>query len=236
MNLATNWVYSHIPKTGGTSFENYLAQLFLLQDILHVNAPDLNKMPEVMQLKKQIPRYMAGHHPMHGLLYQLLADEKLIHLTILRDPVSRVLSYYNYLSTRTSHVLHDEMAGLDIDVFLRKDNLVELHNGQARRLAGLLHSNAIISDGDLFKRAKYVVDHCFTLVGTTEKLEHLLSLIEKKCDVTFHRTPRKNHSDIRVARNQLNPEQISTINNNNRVDQKLYEYVCEIFNQKYNDN
>ena len=45
-------VFSHVPKTAGTSFESYLASQFKMSESLHVNAPDLNRLPGVLRMKK----------------------------------------------------------------------------------------------------------------------------------------------------------------------------------------
>lgn len=224
------WIFSHIPKTAGTSCENYLAQLFLIQDILHINAPDLNQLPEVFSLKRQFPRFIAGHHPMHGLLYQLLPNEKLVHLTLLREPIARVLSYYNYLKSRDTHAMHSTVTGMDLDTFLQQP-MVELHNGQSRRLAGLLHSDEKISDNELFDCAKAVIDSCFTLVGVTEKIELFIELIENKCAIKIIRSARKNPSKISLSLNDLNSHQRQLIQSNSAADIMLYDYVLEKFSK-----
>lgn len=89
INLKSSpWIFSHIPKTAGTSVESYLMQAFALKDILHINAPDLNNLPQCVYLKNKYPKFITGHHPIHGLLYQLLAEEKIVHLSMMREPVS----------------------------------------------------------------------------------------------------------------------------------------------------
>ena len=230
------WVFSHIPKTAGTSLENYLLQMFLIQETLHVNAPDLNKMPEVVHLKNKFPRFITGHHPIHGLLYQLLPRQKFIHITMIREPVARVVSYYNYLSTRNDHALHKAVENLSFDEFLLQTQLVELHNGQARRLAGVLHSNETICDDTLFNRAKFVVDNCFTLVGVTEKFDAFLDLIAAKYKVKFNKIARKNQSVIKLHNRELNNNQIQLIEESNSVDIKLYTYVYEKLISKMPNN
>ena len=230
------WVFSHIPKTAGTSLENYLLQMFLIQETLHVNAPDLNKMPEVVHLKNKFPRFITGHHPMHGLLYQLLPRQKFIHITMIREPVARVVSYYNYLSTRSDHALHKIVVNLSFDEFLSLTELVELHNGQSRRLAGSLHSNETISDDELFDRAKFVVDNCFTLVGVTEKFDAFLNLIEVRYGAKFNQMVRKNQSAIKLQNSELNASQIQQIEQNNSVDFRLYSYVYEKFSSYQSTN
>jgi len=224
----THWVFAHIPKTAGTSCENYLAQMFLLQDILHINAPDLNQLPEVISLKNSVAKLITGHHPMHGLLYQLLPNQKLVHLTLLREPVSRVVSYFNYLKSRDYHVMNPEVKNMDFDAFLQQP-MVELTNGQARRLAGVLHSNEVVSDMDLYESAKTVLDNCFTLVGITEKLDDFIKLIEKKCDVKINRSQPKNPSSIIIKPSDISHKQLEKIENKNKADIMLYNYVKEVF-------
>ena len=231
LNFKPNpWVFSHIPKTGGTSCENYLAQLFLIQDILHINAPDLNHLPEIITHKKKVPRYIAGHHPMHGMLYQLLSNQKLVHLTLLREPIARVISYYNYLKSRQSHTLHASVKEIDINTFLQQP-MVELTNGQARRLTGLLHSDQQVSDSFLFEQAKSVIDGCFTLVGVTERLDDFIKLIESRCERIIKRSPPKNPSKHFIKLNDLNNHQLELIHKKNTVDTLLYNYVLDKFSR-----
>ena len=235
INLATTpWVFSHIPKTAGSSLESYLAQGFELKDILHINAPDLNRLPQVMYLKNKFPKLIMGHHPIHALLYQLLPDNEIVHLTMLREPLARVISYYNYITTREYHALHKQIKNLTFESFLAQNNMVELKNGQAKRLAGFLHSEQQISDNDLYFKAKYVIDNCFSLVGVTEYFNQFHQLLGKQCGVTYNKLPPINRSKIKVQLKDLSQTQIKIMRQNNKVDIQLYDYVKLKFLEFYN--
>jgi hypothetical protein len=219
------WVFSHIPKTAGTSVESYLAQLVGLKDILHVNAPDLNRLPQVLYLKNKYPKLIMGHHPFHGLLYQLLGEHKIVHLSMMREPISRVVSYYNYVSTRNYHALHKSVAHLSFDGFLAESQLTELSNGQAKRLAGTLHNSVGLTDQELYLKAKYTIDHCFSLVGVTEHFKEYIQLIAKKCGVKFIELPPINRSEIKIQLADLTTAQKKVVSEMNKVDIQLYQYV-----------
>ncbi|KAA3638837.1 MAG: hypothetical protein DWP95_11730, partial [Proteobacteria bacterium] len=96
-------VFSHVPKTGGTTLETILAKNHRLSDVLHLNAPEFKRYPDILTLKKKPPRFICGHHPLHSPLYRYLPRAPLFHITMVREPVSRVLSYYNYISHKTDH-------------------------------------------------------------------------------------------------------------------------------------
>ena len=226
------WIFSHIPKTAGTSLESYLSQGFELKDILNINAPDLNNLPQCIYLKNKYPKFITGHHPIHGLLFQLLPNQKIVHLTMMRHPIRRVISYYNYIATREYHALHKQIKDLSFDAFLEQD-LVELHNGQAKRLAGLLHSNSDIKDSDLYFKSKYTVDNCYSLVGVTECFKQFTEVIAKKSGIAMKQLPTINQSITKVQITDLSQQQLSNIKRNNKVDIQLYEYVKSKFLELY---
>jgi hypothetical protein len=223
-------VFSHVPKSAGTSFDRFIAQFYELKDILHVNAADLNKLPQVVNLKNNFPKLISGHHPIHGLLYQLLPNEKIIHLSMMREPVSRVISYYNYISTREYHALHKQVKDLGFDKFIHQD-LIEINNGQARRFSGTLHTNSLLSDNELYFQAKNIIDNCFTIVGVTEEINKFAQLISKKYKTKFSEVPKTNTSNVKIRLRDISSSQLKIIEQKNKVDIQLYKYVKHKFKQ-----
>lgn len=219
------WIFSHVPKTAGTSLESYLVQAFELKDFLHINAPDLNSLPQATYMKGKFPKLISGHHPIHGLLYQLMPNENIVHLSMMRDPIARVVSYYNYVATREYHNLHEKIGSLSFDEFLEQTDIVEINNGQAKRFAGVLHNNKVKDDNELYFKAKYVVDKCYSLVGVTEFFKQFHKYIAKQCGVTFNELPPINRSRTKVQLTNLTQDQLRKIKELNEVDIQLYQYV-----------
>ncbi|WP_395377347.1 sulfotransferase family 2 domain-containing protein [Marinicella sp. W31] len=227
----TRVVYSHIPKNAGTTLEYILSKNQRLSDVLHVNAPDLNKQPDLLNLKKNSARLICGHHPMHGLLYQLLSDEPLIHMTMLRNPLDRVISYYNYISGNQQHPFHEAVSDMPIDAFIEHPQLTEISNGQAKRLSGYLHSNDSYDEDVLFATAKKVLEQCFTVVLITEQFNQSLLILQKMLNLQDIYYLPHNQSTKRIEKTHLTPQQQKRILQRNTVDERLHTHFQEQFIQ-----
>ncbi len=216
--------FSHAPKTGGTSLESILAKNFLLSATLHINAPDLNKQPEILKLKKNQPRLICGHHPMHGLLYQLLPEHPLFHLTQLRHPVDRILSYYNYIVGKKDHPMHSHIKDKCITEFLQSEPSPELSNGQAKRFSGYLHSGTA-ADETLFEVAQTTLKQCFSLVLTTCLFDEGLLLLKKRLGLKDIYYLKHNVSTRYISRDELSVEDMAMIESMNQADIKLFHWA-----------
>lgn len=216
--------FSHVPKTGGTSLETILTKNFLLSEVLHVNAPDLNKQADLLTLKKNHPKLICGHHPMHGLLYQLIPEQPIFHLTQLRHPVDRVLSYYNYVRGKTDHPMHEHALGQSITDFLQSDSSPELSNGQAKRFSGNLHSDAA-DETALFLTAQATLDQCFSLVLTTCLFDEGLLLLKTRLGLQDIYYMRSNVSKRFIRREQLSANELRLIESMNQADIKLFAWA-----------
>ncbi len=221
--------FSHIPKTAGTSIESILAKNFTPSEVLHINAPDLNLLPSIINAKKSLPRFICGHHPLHGLLYQLIQGKPLFHFTMLRNPTDRVLSYFNYVKGKKDHAMYQYTIKNSLEDFLMAEPSPELSNGQARRFSGYLHSGHSSID-TLFTHAKDVLTHCFSLVLTTCLFDQGLLLLKKRLDLKDVFYLRKNESTQFVHKDDLSDTTLNLIMENNRADIELFDWAkaqCE---------
>ncbi len=216
--------FSHVPKTGGTSLESILFKNCAAADVLHVNAPDLNQQPQLLNLKRNAPKMICGHHPMHGLLYQLLPDKPIFHFTQLRDPIDRVLSYYNYVNGKQDHPMHKHAVNQSLLGFLQASPSPELSNGQCKRFSGYLHHGEI-EDHALFEIAHKTLSECFSLVLTTCLFDEGLLLLKSRLGLKDIYYQRSNVSQTFISRDDLSNQEITTIENMNQADSRLFAWA-----------
>ncbi len=229
-------VFSHVQKAAGTSFESVLAKNFLLSEVLHINAPDLNKLPTMLNLKKQPPKLICGHHPLHGILYQLLKSKSIYHITMLREPISRILSFYNYIKERADHPLHSHTKSDSLLAFMDSCPSPELTNGQAKRFSGHLHDQKPVPDSELFQIAQVNLSKYFSAVFTSCLFDESLLLLKKELKLKDIYYQKQNVSKKFITYDQLTDEDLQFIQSKNQADLKLYNWVksklSKIINEK----
>lgn len=216
--------FSHVPKTAGTSLESILAKNFKVSETLHINAPDLNKLPALVRVKKNAPKFICGHHPLHGQLYQLIRHASIYHISLLRDPIDRVLSYYNYVKGKADHPMHRFTNDDSLINFLIKNPTPELCNGQSKRFSGYLHSGSA-TDQTLFTEAKDALNTCFSFVFTTCLFDEGLLLLKQQLSLKDIYYQKSNVSKKYIDRNNLDDVSLNFISENNVADIQLFDWV-----------
>ncbi len=191
---------------------------------MHVNAPDLNRQTEILQLKKNPPRLISGHHPIHGMLYQLLPNSPIFHFTMLREPVDRVLSYFNYIKGKDDHPLHQFTHNKTLTEFLQTNSSPELSNGQAKRFSGNLH-NGVPEQAEMFELARNTLDQCFSLVLTTCLFDEGLLLLKNRLALNDIYYKRDNVSTKYIQRAELTDSELNLILAMNQVDSELFTWA-----------
>ena len=116
------------------------------------------------------------------------------YITVLRDPIARVVSMYNYILRRPQHRLHDEVAGsgMGLEEFARRCPDAGIDNQQTRLISGRGAGEVLSRDsgpvatsglhprssaGDL-EQAKRNLDD-FLLVGLTERFDETFIVLRR---------------------------------------------------------
>lgn len=233
--------FLHIPKTAGSTFTAILDAQFHV-DKIWCAADRLT--PESANAFK----LFRGH--LDYDVYQQLG-RKPIYLSMLRDPLKRVISLYKFWQRAR------ERGGPDHAAFgsLLKDATISglkgfvshtdpavsltLSNRQARQIAANVgirqyaNSNADLSDADVLALAKQHVDE-FALVGLTERFQESVLLLF----YIFGWYPNIDYQSLRVAprsfeADDLDPETVEIILERNQLDIELYHYAQERLNAQF---
>lgn len=160
------------------------------------------------------------------------------YVTVVREPVDRVLSYIVNRARRES--------GLDVDEFLRSD--FEASNGMTKRLCGLGPRNGGLYDfvsGNMvspepeitdehFDKALENLDRHFRLVLRYEKLAESMVMLKKEFATGTLLSILNNSAGTTRLNNmhgQFPPEMIEDIRLRNRIDIRLYEEIVKRFDK-----
>jgi hypothetical protein len=174
-------VFVHIPKAAGTTFGRILRHHYGA----HFERIDQFRRDELQRTAARGERpslELAGvqavtGHVAFGLLERLFPDG--LFMTILRDPVERTLSQYEYMLHRVGRpwdheTLPPPTADLTIDDALGRGYVLD--NLQTRMLCGLTTPSDPLP-ADALERAKRNLSERFRYVGTTERFAEFLALL-----------------------------------------------------------
>lgn len=229
-------VFFHIPKTGGTTLDYITAKNYRIDYVYQVNAPAFDKHVAGIFKNEQMFRTIMGHYELNDYFYQLFDRLKVAQFTMLREPVSRVISYYDYLRTSENHPKYELAKDMSLDEFIVHDAIDEMPNGQTYRILGTIKEHAWKKDprsfDELLEAAKYQLQHRFSLFGLTEMYDQFLIMAQRTMgwqDV-FYR--RMNESKVKTDKTTISEATINTIKEVNALDIALYDFAKELFNKR----
>jgi len=237
-------VLVHIPKTAGTTVGTLLAHhygdRFQRVDMSGVHARETADGLEVARHRadgtaERIERFalrdgveaVSGHVPA-GLLGLLPPAER--YVTVLRDPVERTLSQYYHLVNRRAAWRHEWLPAPTPELRLA-DAIGERSyipdNLQTRMLCGLASAEEPLP-GDALERASRTLAETFTHVGTTERLDELVALLDLDLGwpAAVPEPARVNASRPRGA--DVPAEAVRTVEHANELDRELYAEAARL--------
>jgi hypothetical protein len=209
--------FIHIEKAAGTTFIHILRRNFFAR---YLDARPLGEQPEELDSMFTARDLTISNKVMFGLEcvaghsvkpYADLADAttELKYVTILRDPVKRYLSQYQYLLDRMNK-------SMSFEAFLDWD---DLKNFQTKKLS---------VSGDLGE-AKDVLRDRVLLAGLVEQFDEFLVLLRRKLEPTKFSPEyqKKNVARPASSLSELAESWKDEIEANNALDLQLYQYVKE---------
>jgi hypothetical protein len=180
-------VFLHIPKTAGWTLHDALLRVFGERHSLRVNTEEDRVQVRRMSAREFAQyRYVSGHFDFNDVKDKCGRDSSLV--SILRDPVRRLVSEFNYMASWDEHPYHAMYKGC---------RLSEHVSGNAELLRGLqCHWLSGHRDVD---RALAVVRDRYALVGTLADFDEFVAALARLIGVRL--APAK--SNVTAGQGQI---------------------------------
>lgn len=231
-------IFLHIPKAGGTTLNRIISRQYKNNTIFDIGArphENLQKFEKLSKMEKDKIRYLHGHVPF-GLFDKSLPVTP-NYITMLRDPVDRIVSFYYHILSRPGNSLYDEIKSKNISLkdFVSSDLSLHFTNGQTRFISGVEDVDPILGNKpiteDILNIAKKNITEQFTAVGITERFDESLILFQNILGWKNVYYTKQYVSKKRIPREAVPEETIAIIEKYNRYDIELYRFAMEIFEE-----
>lgn len=233
MQRADHIVFLHIPKTAGSTLHTVIQRNYKSSACYTYNGiryPDeLLGLPEKQRTSI---RLLKGHVPFGR--HEQLGKGSFEYFTLLRDPVSRVVSHYDQMVREPKHHFYEEWKKHEytLSELMQNGKLIYLNDLMVRMISGKLYEPwDSIGEADL-QLAIANLDNHFVLAGVQEEFDAFLLLL---CQHYNWKWPYYRKQQVAKAGDKkvvLDNDTRLAIMAHNKYDQQLYEIVKARFEKK----
>ena len=226
-DVARALIFLHVPKSAGTTLNQILLRQYRPRIVHRIqkiipgySVEDFRAMTED---RKSRIRVVTGHidFGFHDLMRCPCA-----YITILRDPVDRIVSHYYYVIRDPSHYLYRDVKGRKLSLldYVRSGLTPELDNAQVKQLSGEFVGYGECTREHL-ERAKRNVTEQFVVAGLSERFDETLMLLKRRLHWSDPYYVRENVTPNRPCRDSIDAATRHAIEEVNALDMELWEFV-----------
>ncbi|HEX9827189.1 MAG TPA: sulfotransferase family 2 domain-containing protein [Flavobacteriaceae bacterium] len=224
-------IFLHLPKNGGTTFHSILNRLYHNEKVFSLTYDNAksNKDEFINLSEKERHQFkiLKGHAPF-GLHHHMKDSTK--YVTFLRKPEKRIASFYYYVLRKPGNKLYKDIVenNYSLTDFVREIKSLDINNCQVRWISG-------INDKEEFMLEKAIenIETHFSFVGLTERYDESLIYLKNMYNwsIPYYKTKNK----ATEKQKNIDIETLNVINDYNRQDNILYDYIESKFDAKLKD-
>lgn len=226
-------LFDHIPKCGGTSLKAYLSsqypkwKIFLIIDQKSIES--FKNMPKDKRLQYDL---IQGHSA-NKLIDYVHPDT--LKITMLRDPIDRIISHYYYVKRTKFHYLHKLVLDNDISLedYVNLDNNItgELRNYYTVRFSELSIQEVEDDPKYSIQLALNNIQLKYDIIGFLDNYDAFMRKLIKAASVNNkYRTIKKNVTNDRPKRTEISEKARLNIREMNKLDIEFYNKLKKLKN------
>jgi hypothetical protein len=230
-------IFLHIPRTAGTTLHRIIERQYRPEEIYSMKGGDahaaVREFKALSEESRAEIRMLKGHVALG--LHESVPNPS-VYLTILRDPIERVISYYYFILRAPDHYLYDTITSenMSLQTCLEREIPIMMNDAQVRLLSGVWGDLGFGQcDRDVLGMAKKNLCEHFAMIGLTERFDETLCLMRKALgwqnSILY---TRLNATRNRPKQQSFSPEALHVIAQANQLDIELYQYAQNLFEEQ----
>jgi hypothetical protein len=226
--------FCHIPKTAGMTFRTIIEDQFACEDVCPATLNAQLRKLTIEELRRY--RLFRGHLGFSNLP-GLLPGKRVINITVLREPVARVISHYDYIRRMPGDPHYAAVKDMSLDEFAQRLTAGKLgKNIQTYHVAKTARFNLEnLSVAETMELAIHSLDQ-FGFVGMVERFQDSLFLLS----YIFGWKPILNSRKENAAKQkkplaEIPESTLEVIRANSQLDDKLFQRAKATFEQRFDE-
>lgn len=225
-------LYPHIPKTGGTTLASIIHRQYQPGAVWSLTRGSYEAFELVRTRRALSPETAVIQGHMRFGMHTFVA-RPCTYVTLLRDPVDRVVSNYLHAWRDPEMAAHRGLRsrGISLKEYASGGHFHGASNQQTGFLWGRRLDAALVPEAAL-ELAKHNLRAHFSVVGLTERFDETLILLRRTFGWRFIFYERRNVDPARTQRAPVDHETLKAIESANQLDRELYDYARALFEEQ----
>jgi hypothetical protein len=228
-------IFLHIPKTAGTTLNRIIDRQYSPFRIYTTHGGrvewSIERLKNFSEARRRRYQVIRGHMSFGAHSY---LTQPSTYITMLREPVDRVMSAYYYIFRRPKHPLYGQVVQQKYSLQQYLEITPHRANFQCKLLAGIDQDSEC--PVDCLDTAKQNLLKYFRVVGLSERFDESLALmkIAFAWDIPFY--SNYNVTTSKPKRKQLDPATVELVQKYNQLDVEIYDFGKKLFGEMVEKN